>query len=314
MWLAGTTASRFNSVYINKSGTSTLHTTIINETGSFNGSVLLPGLSAGVQISSEPSCYVYGVQAADSSSGSRHNGKVMVCFGDSITGNMTAPNDYPSVIARETGMEVINAGFGGCRMSDTHSDASYAAFSMVKLADAVFSGDWSLQDGKVSGLSTVTNGTAHLEALKAVDWSKVDFVSIAYGTNDIQSAIAIDSDSDKLSTNTVLGSLRYAITKILTAYPHIKLILLTPIYRYFNDEGVDSDNKTFGGKAFTDWGEGIISVAKEYKIPFIDMYNTLGINSINRIYYFPASDGTHPNAKGLALIGGKIAAGILSQY
>lgn len=314
MWQAGVTAARFNSIYINKADTSTLHTTIINETGTFNGAVLLPGLSAGVYISSDPACYVYTVQSADSSSGSRHNGKVMVCFGDSITGNMTAPNDYPSVIARETGMEVINAGFGGCRMSDTHSDASYAAFSMVKLADAVSSGDWSLQDGKVSGLSTVTNGTAHLEALKAVDWSKVDFVSIAYGTNDIQNAIAVDSDSDELTTKTFLGSLRYSITKILTAYPNIKLILLTPIYRYFNDEGVDSDNKTFGGKAFTDWGEGIISVAKEYKVPFIDMYNTLGINSINRTYYFPASDGTHPNAKGLALIGGKIAAGILSQY
>ena len=314
MWQAGVTAARFNSIYINKAGTSTLHTTIINETGSFNGSVLLPGLSAGVYISSDPACYVYTVQSADSSRGSRHNGKVMVCFGDSVTGNMTAPNDYPSVVARETGMEVINAGFGGCRMSDTHSDASYAAFSMVKLADAVSSGDWSLQDGKVSGLSTVTNGTAHLEALKSVDWSKVDFVSIAYGTNDIQNAVAIDSDSDKLSTKTFLGALRYSITKILTAYPNIKLILLTPIYRYFNDEGVDSDSKTFGGKAFTDWGEGIISVAKEYKVPVIDMYNTLGINSINRTYYFPASDGTHPNAKGLALIGGKIAAGILSQY
>ena len=314
MWQAGATAARFNSIYINKSGTSTLHTTIINENGTFNGSVLLPGLSAGVYISSDPVCYVYTVQSADSSSGSRHNGKVMVCFGDSITGNMTAPNDYPSVVARETGMDVINAGFGGCRMSDTHSDAAYAAFSMVKLADAVSSGDWTLQDSNVSGLSTVTNGTAHLEALKAVDWSKVDFVSIAYGTNDIQNAIAIDSDTDKMSTKTFLGSLRYSITKILTAYPHIKLILLTPIYRYFNDESVDSDQKQFGGKAFTDWGDGIISVAKEYKVPHIDMYHTLGINSINRTYYFPASDGTHPNAKGLALFGGKLSARILSEY
>ena len=306
-------------IYINRAGTSNL-TDIVSVAGSFTGSTVIEALPAGVTISATPTATVYTVKGGSGSSGgsvrSRHEGKICVCFGDSVTGNMTSPNDYPTVLAEETGMTVVNAGFGGCRMSDTHPTAAYAAFSMVKIADAVASGDWSVQDSNVSGLSTATNGTEHLAALKEVDWSKVDFVTIAYGTNDIQSAVGIDNASNPHDTKKYLGALRYAITKILTAYPHIKMLLLTPIYRYWNDENIDSDSKMFNGgtQHFIEWGDGLLEVAEEYKIPAVDMYRTLGFNSITRAYYFPSNDGTHPNAKGLKVMGGKIAAKLLSEY
>lgn len=314
----GYTKAQFANVYINRAGTTNVHSTPTNTTGSFTDSVLLPGVSAGVTVDASPACYVYAVIVKEEAkiAKSRHGGKICVCFGDSVTGNTAAPSDYPSVISEETGMTVVNAGFGGCRMSDTHTTAAYAAFSMVKLADAVASGDWSLQDENVSGLSSVTNGAEHLATLKEVDWSSVDFVTIAYGTNDIQSAVGIDNVSNPQDTKKYLGALRYAITKILTAYPHIKMLLLTPIYRYWNDENIDSDSKMFNGgtQHFTEWGDGLLEVAEEYKIPAVDMYRTLGFNSITRTYYFPSNDGTHPNAKGLKVIGGKIAAKLLSEY
>lgn len=305
-----------NAIYINRAGTSDL-SAIIDISGNFSGVKLLNNIPAGVVISSEPPCEVYApAEAASSGTISRHAGKTCVCFGDSVTGNMTAPNDYPSILAEETGMTVINAGFGGCRMSDTHPTAAYAAFSMVKLADAVASGNWTLQDANVSGLSVATNGVEHLAALKTVDWSKVDFVTIAYGTNDVQGAVGIDNAGNPQDTKKYLGALRYAITKLLTAYPHIKLMLLTPIYRYWNEENVDSDSKMFNGgtQHFTEWGDGLLKVAEEYKIPAVDMYRTLGFNAITRAYYFPSTDGTHPNVKGLELIGQKIAARLLSEY
>lgn len=305
-----------NAIYINRAGTSDL-AAVIDISGNFSGVKALNNVPAGVVISSDPVCEVYApVEVAGSGKVSRHAGKICVCFGDSVTGNMATPYDYPSILAEETGMTVINAGFGGCRMSATHPTAAYAAFSMVKLADAVTSGDWTLQDTNVSGLSVVTNGAEHLAALKTVDWSKVDFVTIAYGTNDIQSAVGIDNSSNAQDTTKYLGALRYAITKILTAYPHIKLLLLTPIYRYWNDEDIDSDAKMFNGgtQHFTEWGDGLLKVAEEYKIPAVDMYRTLGFNNITRTHYFPSTDGTHPNAKGLELIGSKIAARLLSEY
>lgn len=312
--IAGANAvGRVNRIYINRAGTSE-HTPIVDISGSFTGSVVIGTLPSGVTISSNPVCSVFLKTGEDGGAKSRHAGKICVCFGDSVTGNMDEPYDYPSVLAEETGMEVINGGFGGCRMSDTHPTAAYAAFSMVKIAEAVASGDWSLQNSNVSGLSAVCHGPEHLAALKAVNWSDVDFITIAYGTNDIQSQVTIDDSENLQNTKTYLGALRYSLTKILTAYPHIKVLLLTPIYRYWNDEGVDSDGKTFGGKTFTDWGDGLLEVATRYKIPAVDLYRKLGFSNLTRGYYYPSTDGTHPNVKGLAVIGGKIAGALLTEY
>ena len=243
----------------------------------------------------------------------RLSNKTLVCFGDSITGNMDAPNDYPSVIAQQTGMTVINAGFGGCRMSK-HSSDVYDPFCMHALADAVTSNDWTAQDAQVGSLGESTNASEHLTALKAVDWANVDFVTIAYGTNDITGGAAIDSESDKKDIATYLGAARYSLEKLLTKYPHLKIMLLTPTYRYFLDESKDSDEKTFGENKYTDFGDGLITVAEEFKIPVIDMYRTLGFNKFSRTYYFPVTDGTHPNGFGLKLIAGKIIGKLSSEY
>lgn len=234
-------------------------------------------------------------------------GKVCVCFGDSITGNMTAPDDYPSVLAEKTGMTVINAGFGGCRMSDTHPTEAYAAFSMVKLAEAVADGDWSLQDEFVNDISPSTNGVEHLAMLKTVDWSRVDYITIFYGTNDIRGWVDLEDTQNPNNTKTGLGALRYSIEKIQQAYPNVQIILLTPIYRYFIDKGLDSDEITFGNVKFTDWVDGVISVGQEYDLPYLDMYRQSGINALNKELYLNADDGVHPTQAGQRLIGEKLA-------
>lgn len=305
--------NRFKGIYINRANYGSAHTEIVNKTGEVTDSVVLGDLPAHVRISATPACDVYFAEPEEEIyiPKSRHDGKVCVCFGDSITGNMAAPNDYPSVLAAETGMTVINGGFGGCRMG-YHPNVEYDAFSMYRLADAVATGDWTLQQTHVASIASV-NKDAHLEALMAVNWSEVDFITIAYGTNDTNGN-AIDIAESPMSTRTVLGALRYSIERILTAHPHIKLLILTPIYRYWNDEDIDSDEKLIDGKHFVDYGDGMIEVAKAYKIPAVDMYRTLGFNAITRSYYFPATDGTHPNANGQKVIGGKIAARLLAEY
>ena len=313
---SGISVSNFNGIYINRANTSSNHTAIYESSGIFTTSKVITNVPKYARISTTPICDVYTYSSSEETdiSKSRHGNKICVCFGDSVTGNMSAPNDYPSIIAEETGMTVVNAGFGGCRMTNTHPTQAYAAFSMTELAAAVASGSWTLQDTHVNDVSSVTHASEHLEALKAVDWSKVDFITIAYGTNDIQGGVSIDNTSAPMNCSTLCGATRYAIETILGAYPHIKIMLLTPIYRYWNDEDIDSDSKTFSGNSFTDYVDALLDVAKEYKIPVVDMYRTLGFNKINRNYYFPSTDGTHPNAAGLKVMGSKIAGKLLSEY
>lgn len=284
--------------------------------GSFNGTFSAGIVASGTTITSTPSCKVYAVEDT-SVYKSRHAGKVCVCFGDSVTGFMAPPNDYPSVLAQLTGMTVYNVGFGGCRMSDTHPYEAYKRFGMCALVDAIVSGDWTEQDQYVDQIEAETFPQLHLTTLKRIDWNGVDFVTIFYGGNDAGNDVAIGTvgNSDK---QTFVGALKYSVEKLLTAYPHLKILVLTQIFRYWMSDSKDSDEMVFtmGGQSYHyyDWGDEEIKAAQLLKVPVVDMYRTLGINSITRTLYLRASDQTHPSAEGNRLIAGKIAGKLLSEY
>lgn len=284
--------------------------------GSFNGTFSAGNVASGTTITSTPSCKVYAVEDT-SVYKSRHAGKTCVCFGDSVTGFMSPPNDYPSVLAQLTGMTVYNVGFGGCRMSDTHPYAAYKRFGMCALVDAIVSGNWTEQDQYVDQIEAETFPQAHLTTLKRIDWNSVDFVTIFYGGNDAGNDVPIGTagTSDK---QTMVGALKYSVEKLLTAYPHLKILILTQIFRYWLSDSKDSDEMEFvmGGQTYHyyDWGDEEIKTAQLLKIPVVDMYRTLGINSITRTLYLRTSDQTHPSAEGNRLIAGKIAGKLLSEY
>src|SRR5699024_7401016 len=68
-------------------------------------------------------------------------GKFMVAFG----GSVTEFENYPVIIASNTGMSVQNMGFKGTRLA-YHPYAAYEPFSLTNLIDAVISRDFSVQD------------------------------------------------------------------------------------------------------------------------------------------------------------------------
>lgn len=284
--------------------------------GTFTGSVDLGQLSSGTTITSTPSCDVYAVTG---SSGGTLRGKTCVCLGDSVTGLMAPPNDYPSVLASNTGMTVINGGFEGCRMSDTHPSATYAAFSAVKLADAIATGSWTTQDANIGGFESGSNAPAHLTALKAVDWSNVDYITVEFGGNDAgDQYVYIDNAQNPTDTTTYVGAARYVYNRIHAAYPNIKIMFFVPMYRYWISEGKDSDEMTFtwGGNTYHyyDWGDALIASPPASGVPVIDMYRTLGINASNRTTYLLASDQTHPSVAGCELIAQKFQTELTNHF
>lgn len=284
--------------------------------GTFTGSVDLGQLTSGTTITSTPSCDVYAVTE---SSGGTLSGKTCVCLGDSVTGLMAPPNDYPSVLASNTGMTVINGGFEGCRMSDTHPSATYAAFSAVKLADAIATGSWTTQDANISGFESGSYAPAHLTALKAVNWSNVDYITVEFGGNDAgDQYVYIDNAQNPTDTTTYVGAARYVYNRIHTAYPNIKIMFFVPMYRYWISEGKDSDEMTFtlGGNTYHyyDWGDALIASPPASGVPVIDMYRTLGINASNRTTYLLTSDQTHPSVAGCELIAQKFQTELTNHF
>lgn len=233
-------------------------------------------------------------------------GKTVVNFGDSIFGQRRPPEDISTYLARITGATVHNCGFGGCHMSN-HWGEIYNPFSMCNLADSISSGDWTAQENALTSSELPGYFAEAIAILKSLDFSKVDIITIAYGTNDWNSDDNMENNNDLYSKDTFAGALRYSIEKLLTAYPNLKIFICSQTYRWFPDDNgnfiEDSDTKENGYKVkLTDYVAKTEEIAKAYHLPFIDNYYSLGFNKFNRSKYFKTTDGTHPLPEGNVLI------------
>lgn len=282
----------------------------------FTGSTDLGQLTAGTTITSTPSCDVYAV--TESSGGGTLRGKTCVCLGDSVTGFMAPPTDYPSKLAANTGMTVYNCGFAGCRISDTHPTTAYRYFGLTHIADAIASGDWTDQDTYVSSIEAETYPQAHLNNLKNADWDNVDYITIFYGANDAINGVPL-GDATGTNIQTVLGAFNHSITAIRTAYPNIHILVFAPEYIYFVSDNMGAESKditvygTSETKKFYEWGDAIIQRAAALGVPAVDMYRTLGIDLSNWSTYLK-SDGAHPNDAGTTLIAQKFETELYNHF
>ena len=242
--------------------------------------------------------------------------KVIVNFGDSIFGNARPPKDVSTYLSNETGATVHNVAFGGCRMGKRSGNWDY--FSMYRLADAIATGDWSLQDDAINYSDRTSYAETPLALLKSIDFNDVDAITIAYGTNDFTGKNAIDDVTNKYNTDTFAGALRYSIERIQSAYPNIEIILCTPTYRFWMDsDGAfidDSSTRIINGSKLTDFVQKTRDVANEYGLTVIDNYYGCGIDNSNRTECFPSKDGTHPNETGRKMIAEYMAKELYKQF
>lgn len=234
-------------------------------------------------------------------------GRKIVVFGDSLIGMTRDQTSVTSYAAEYTGAKVYNVGFGGCRMAK-HPTNGYAAFSMWALADAVSTGNYSTQEAQAP--SGADYFSSQLDVLKSIDFTTVNAIVIHYGTNDFAASVPLDDSANLLSTDTVCGTLRYSIKKILTAFPKIKIFVSPPLYRTWNGVGAETYKNTLE-KTLPEYDSAMKTVAEEHNLPTIDGYKRLGINAINSGAYL--SDGTHLNDFGRRqfgeLIGGCLICG-----
>lgn len=252
-------------------------------------------------------------------------GKKIVNFGDSLFGNFRDTNDttdksISKMIADATGATVYNCGFGGCRMS--YHSQYWRAFSMYALADAITTDTWTDQDAAIaaapSGMPSYFADT--LALLKTIDFDNVDYITIGYGTNDYTGDIFIDYRSGLEEYQYFKGALEYSVRKILTAFPHIRIVVITPCWRWFLEDGEyayssdDAESKNTRDLMLTDYVDACKTVCDSLHIPCIDTYTNLGFNQYDYLEYFPANDGTHMNEAGRQLRADRIVGEMEKLY
>lgn len=230
-----------------------------------------------------------------------------VCFGDSITGMFDAGDDYPSMVAKLADVECVNAGFSGSRWTN-HSNQNYRPFSVNQLIDAVVSGDFSAQDAAV-GSVTSEFYSEHLAALEAVDFNAVDCVTFLAGTNDWGFNVPATSESDpstedKQQTN-IEDAVKYSVRKLLDAYPHLSILILTPYWRNINNDEDSDVTPNESGVYLYEVAEVIARCARECNVASEDLYHSLGASMKTRYYW--TIDGTHPTVRTRRAIAARIA-------
>jgi lysophospholipase L1-like esterase len=233
---------------------------------------------------------------------SQITGKKVVIFGDSIMEFGTVPEQ----VANLTGATVYDCSFGGTRMS-MHPDVNYDKLCMTRIVNSINTGNFTAQDTANTNLiaSVSDDNTANLNTLKGIDWSTIDYVLIAYGTNDFGGKIAL---GDTTTVDSFTWAIDYTIKTLLTKYPHLKIYFTTPIWRWnwgkaVNDSDVSPND--VGGVYLREYCTKIQETAKLHHVPVLDLYNSSGINLITKDYYI--ADGTHPTVKGYTQVAEKIA-------
>lgn len=236
------------------------------------------------------------------------SGKLCVCFGDSITAGLGDDN-YPNVIAKQTGMKVINLGIPFSRLSD-HPMDEQDAFSMYNLVDAIVTGDYEKQERYADSEDLLET----VKTMAEIDWKEVDFITLSYGAHEIKSTELLDNNEDPHDRTTFLGALRYVLDRLDLEFPDAEVVVMTPLYRFWKESGETSDEYiVYEDMPYTKWVDTVISTAMDEDVFSIDLYKLPGFNKSNQELYY-LEDGINLNEKGQNVIGKIIAEKLIERY
>lgn len=205
------------------------------------------------------------------------------------------------------------------------TDIAYACWnelSGVELARAIASGNFAAQT--VAAANIVKNRPSpyyfseRVAAMADIQWNTVDYIVWNFGTNDFATGVKLSDTTDTGNLYAYDNAYRTAVEAILTAYPNIRIVPCTPGWRFFSSDSPDytyiDDSNTHTmddyegtSRLLTAFVEKVQTIAREYQMPCIDNYYTLGANRFTRLVFFDYTDGTHPNAEGRERIAEHIA-------
>lgn len=242
-----------------------------------------------------------------------NNSLKVVMLGDSIIGNYEDDTSIPSMIGQFNSAECYNCAFGGSNLAtDTVGGINtyLLPFRGFKVIEAITTNNYSDIDNAIASDPTFSElkdyYQMHVNILKSMDWSTVDLLTMSYGTNDYGTSVTLDDDENNLkNTDTFGGALRTALETLWSVYPNIKVMIFGTIWRggTITDQELnyDSDNRPNSiGKYLIEYEQKLKSVAEEYHVPFVPMYNYTNFNRYTWKSYFStnSSNALHPTYPG----------------
>lgn len=225
----------------------------------------------------------------------------ILCLGDSIFGN---DGEIVADLISISGANVINGAVGGTRVTDRGGTDNYQWFDGLNLVKALTTGDWTNQDNAVQTLTSVAD---RLATLKAVDMSSVNLITMDWGTNDYTGGLTIEAINSAYSS---------VVDMIQEAYPAIRILIITPIWRYFGEktDNDNGDNHIYNVSTLKDIATAIDNHAKDMRIESLQMYQKMPLSYNTADLYFDSGSGVHLNTAGNLVYAHILNGNIQSMY
>ncbi len=236
----------------------------------------------------------------------------VVLFGDSILGECRDETSVGCKLQELAGVQVYNGAMGGTsfgyldrgmRLGHTKD-----CMSMASLSASVRAGDYSVQRSARIRESYTEYFPETIQGLSQIDFAYVETVFIQYGMNDYHGGSPLVNEEDAYDEYTFTGAIRRSVRNLRTAYPHLRIILVTPTYSWYLPRELTCEEYNPGGGILERYVEAEISLAAELGVEIVDVYHDFYPHESWEDWEIYTRDGLHPNEAGRELLAGTLAA------
>ncbi len=113
--------------------------------------------------------------------------------------------------------------------------------------------------------------SAAIEALKSTDFNKVDMIALMYDSTDYINEMPIVNEGYRDELTTYVGSLKNGLELIQEAYPHIRIIFMSPTYSELSG-GKSGRTTDLGNGTLIQYWQWAFDITGSCSVSFLDNY------------------------------------------
>ncbi len=231
----------------------------------------------------------------------------VVFFGDSVCGLVRDDTAIPAQVGRLLDKTVFNGAFGGTCVGRTETDYQKDVISLTALTRAVAAQDFGAQQTLHFRESNTEYFEDTVDGLETVDFSSVELVVIEHGLNDYYIGMPVRNEENPWDEDTFTGALRHSLQALREANPHMRILLVTPTYTWYERLGLTCEEYDVGYGVQEDYIQAEMEVADEFGVEVLDVYHNVFPHETWEDRQLYTQDGFHPNEAGRELLAGMIA-------
>lgn len=213
----------------------------------------------------------------------------VVFIGDSNIAFERDETDIPMLVSDRLGVTTYNCALGGTLSAniDTRNeyDYYYDNCCFYNLSNLIVTGDRiGFDDNPKAIMDEFELANLRVKLLSILDFSKVDYLFVTYGTNDYLMGVEIDNPNNPYDNRTYIGSMRLAVDKISRKYPNLTIVVTSPTFVYDEIDGkiVSGRELDYGGGTLDDYANALSNFANEREnVYYMDALNLVDIDVNN---------------------------------